>query len=68
MKEEDGMRILFCFIAGFILVFAGIGTLPLGFLLTVSGIFLIIYGFSPEEASNIVEELGDIAKELIGKL
>jgi hypothetical protein len=43
------------------------GTLPLGFLLTVAGIFLIIHGFSPEEASNIIGELGDIVKELIGQ-
>jgi len=65
MKEEDGLRILVCFIVGFMLVIVGIGALPFGFLLTVAGIFVIIYGFSPETAEDIINRLGDIAEAFL---
>jgi len=36
------------------LVMAGIGILPIGFLLAVAGIFLIVYGFSPDTAKSVI--------------
>lgn len=65
MEEKGVVRMLSCLIIGFMLVAAGIETQPSGFLLTVAGIFLIIYGFSPSKAQSIIRELGEITRELI---
>jgi hypothetical protein len=65
MKEKDCIRMFLCSIIGFMLTVVGIRTPPLSFLFTVAGIFLIIYGFSPDTAQSIIRELGEITRELI---
>jgi len=66
--EKDVLRIVVCSIIACALVVAGIKTQPFSFPLTVAGIFLIIYGFSPSKAKDIIRELGEITRKLIHAL